>query len=159
MKVLACDGIHEDGLAMFRDAGWTVEISDPIKDPAKLSAALQGVDALLVRSATQVTADAIDGAKQLKVICKQGVGFDSIDIQAAAKHGIPVLRTPGVNSEAVADLLSFDSRGEWMPMPWLNTNVNCGHGSMAKGFPGKTPSNSRATIRRGHRIRFVAMRF
>ena len=40
MKVLACDGIHEDGLALFREAGWTVEISEPIKDPAKLAKAL-----------------------------------------------------------------------------------------------------------------------
>ncbi|HYG55922.1 MAG TPA: NAD(P)-dependent oxidoreductase, partial [Burkholderiales bacterium] len=39
-----------------------------------------------------------------KVICKQGVGYDTIDIAAAKKHGIPVCRTPGVNSEAVAEM-------------------------------------------------------
>ena len=44
MKMLACDGIHEDGLALFRDAGWIVEISDPIKDSAALSQALAGVN-------------------------------------------------------------------------------------------------------------------
>ena len=41
MKVLACDGIHEDGLAMFREAGWTVEISEPIKDPDNLDLSKQ----------------------------------------------------------------------------------------------------------------------
>ena len=50
MRVPACDGIHEDGLAMLREAGYEVAISDPIKDPA----ALANVDVLLVRSATQV---------------------------------------------------------------------------------------------------------
>ncbi|MBX3710570.1 MAG: phosphoglycerate dehydrogenase [Lysobacter sp.] len=103
MKVLACDGIHEDGLAMFRDAGWTVEISDPIKDPAKLSAALQDVDALLVRSATQVTADAIDGAKQLKVIGRAGAGVDTIDVDAATARGIAVMNAPDGNTLAAAE--------------------------------------------------------
>ena len=41
MKVLACDGIHEDGLALFREAGWTVDTSDPIKDPAQLARVLE----------------------------------------------------------------------------------------------------------------------
>ena len=103
MKVLACDGIHEDGLAMFRDAGWTVEISDPIKDPAKLSAALEGVDALLVRSATQVTADAIEGAKQLKVIGRAGAGVDTIDVDAATARGIAVMNAPDGNTLAAAE--------------------------------------------------------
>ncbi|MBL8261310.1 MAG: phosphoglycerate dehydrogenase [Xanthomonadaceae bacterium] len=103
MKVLACDGIHEDGLAMFRDAGWTVEISDPIKDPAKLAAALEGVDALLVRSATQVTADAIEGAKQLKVIGRAGAGVDTIDVDAATARGIAVMNAPDGNTLAAAE--------------------------------------------------------
>lgn len=103
MKVLACDGIHEDGLAMFRDAGWTIEISDPIKDPAKLSAALEGVDALLVRSATQVTAEAIEGAKQLKVIGRAGAGVDTIDVDAATARGIAVMNAPDGNTLAAAE--------------------------------------------------------
>ena len=58
MKVLACDGIHEDGLALFRDAGWDVLVSPPIKDADALKQALADADAVLVRSATQITADA-----------------------------------------------------------------------------------------------------
>jgi D-3-phosphoglycerate dehydrogenase / 2-oxoglutarate reductase len=60
-------------------------------------------DGVMVRM-TPIRAADLARAKKVKVICKQGVGFDSIDIQAAAKHGIPVLRTPGVNSEAVAEM-------------------------------------------------------
>ena len=74
MRVLACDGIHDDGLALFRAAGWDVEVSDPIKDPARLAADLADVDALLVRSATPVTAEALANAPRLKVIGRAGVG-------------------------------------------------------------------------------------
>lgn len=103
MKVLACDGIHEDGLAMFRDAGWAVEISDPIKDPAKLAAALDGVDAVLVRSSTLVSAAAIEGARQLKVIGRAGAGVDTIDVDAATARGIAVMNAPDGNTLAAAE--------------------------------------------------------
>ena len=103
MKVLACDGIHEDGLALFRDAGWSVEISDPIKDPAALARALDGVDALLVRSATAVTANAIADAKQLKVIGRAGAGVDTIDVDAATARGIAVMNAPDGNTLAAAE--------------------------------------------------------
>ena len=103
MKVLACDGIHDDGLALFRDAGWDVVVSDPIKDPAALATALTGVDALLVRSATQVTADAIAGAKQLRVIGRAGAGVDTIDVDAATARGIAVMNAPDGNTLAAAE--------------------------------------------------------
>ena len=103
MKVLACDGIHDDGLALFRDAGWDVVVSDPIKDPAALATALTGVDALLVRSATQVTAGAIAGAKQLRVIGRAGAGVDTIDVDAATARGIAVMNAPDGNTLAAAE--------------------------------------------------------
>lgn len=103
MKVLACDGIHDDGLALFRDAGWTVVESEPIKDPVQLARALDGVDALLVRSATPVTAEAIAGAKQLKVIGRAGAGVDTIDVDAATARGIAVMNAPDGNTLAAAE--------------------------------------------------------
>ena len=103
MKVLACDGIHEDGLAMFREAGWSVEISDPIKDTAKLAAALEDADAILVRSATRVPAEALEGAKRLKVIGRAGAGVDTIDVDAATARGIAVMNAPDGNTLAAAE--------------------------------------------------------
>ena len=92
MKVLACDGIHEDGLALLRDAGWEVVVSDPIKDPAELARALGDVDVLLVRSATRVPADVLDDAGRLRVIGRAGAGVDTIDVDAATRRGIAVPR-------------------------------------------------------------------
>src|SRR5688500_17909266 len=103
MRVLACDGIHEDGLAMFRAAGWHVDSSDPIKDPAKLAAKLADVDALLVRSATSVPADAIANAPRLKVIGRAGAGVDTIDVDAATAKGIAVMNAPDGNTLAAAE--------------------------------------------------------
>ena len=103
MRVLACDGIHEDGLALFRAAGWDVDVSDPIKDPAELAARLGEVDALLVRSATPVTAVALAGATKLKVIGRAGAGVDTIDVDAATARGIAVMNAPDGNTLAAAE--------------------------------------------------------
>jgi D-3-phosphoglycerate dehydrogenase len=103
MRALACDGIHEDGLAEMRDAGWTVEVSEPIKDPAELAKRLEGIDALLVRSATSVTAEAIANATQLKVIGRAGAGVDTIDVDAATARGSAVMNAPDGNTLAAAE--------------------------------------------------------
>lgn len=103
MRVLACDGIHEDGLALLREAGWDVEVHDPIKDQKQLSDKLQGVDALLVRSATSVSAEAIALATQLKVIGRAGAGVDTIDVEAATARGIAVMNAPDGNTLAAAE--------------------------------------------------------
>lgn len=103
MRVLACDGIHEDGLSLFRSAGWTVEVSDPIKEPEALAKALDGVDALIVRSATRVPAEALANAGKLRVIGRAGAGVDTIDVDAATARGIAVMNAPDGNTLAAAE--------------------------------------------------------
>lgn len=103
MRVLACDGIHADGLSQFIDAGFEVETSDPIKDPQQLAAKLKGVDVLIVRSATQVTAECLKDASQLKVIGRAGAGVDTIDVDAATERGIAVMNAPDGNTLAAAE--------------------------------------------------------
>ncbi|MFC3961458.1 phosphoglycerate dehydrogenase [Nocardia jiangsuensis] len=51
-----------------------------------------------------VTAEMLDHAPRLKVIARSGVGYESIDLAAAARHGIRVCNTPGVNHDAVAEM-------------------------------------------------------
>ena len=103
MRILALDGIHADGLTLFRDAGYSVETADPIKDAATLAAKLANVDAVLVRSATQVSADALANAAQLKVIGRAGAGVDTIDVEAATARGIAVMNAPDGNTLAAAE--------------------------------------------------------
>lgn len=103
MRILALDGIHADGLTLFRDAGFTVETGDPIKDPQVLADRLADVDAVLVRSATTVTAESLAKATHLKVIGRAGAGVDTIDVDAATARGIAVMNAPDGNTLAAAE--------------------------------------------------------
>lgn len=95
------DSVHK----MLTDAGHTVTYApaNGPRDDAERSSLFHGVDATILASEL-VTADMLDEAPQMKVIARSGVGFDSVDIQAAAERGIWVCNTPGVNHHAVAEL-------------------------------------------------------
>ena len=58
----------------------------------------------MIRSETRVAAADIAQAKKLKLVVKQGVGVDNIDLDAAKEHGTIVCNTPALNSESVAEL-------------------------------------------------------
>ena len=58
---------------------------------------------LVIRSATQVTAEVIEAATNLKVVGRAGIGLDNVDIGAASKHGIVVMNAPDGNSTTAAE--------------------------------------------------------
>jgi len=63
-----------------------------------------GVDAVLIRSATKMDAEAIAAAKGLKVIARAGVGLDNVDIPAATAAGVMVVNAPTSNIVSAAEL-------------------------------------------------------
>jgi D-3-phosphoglycerate dehydrogenase / 2-oxoglutarate reductase len=63
----------------------------------------EDAEGIMIRG-TVLTADDFARAKKLRVVSKQGVGVDNIDLDAARAHGVTVCTTPGVNSDAVAEL-------------------------------------------------------
>jgi len=73
-------------------------------DRADLLAAIGDVDALLVRSATKVDADALAAARRLKVIARAGVGLDNIDVKQATQSGVMVVNAPTSNIVSAAEL-------------------------------------------------------
>ena len=74
-------------------------------DRAQLLASLSaGVDAVLIRSATKMDAEAIGAAKGLKVIARAGVGLDNVDIPAATAAGVMVVNAPTSNIVSAAEL-------------------------------------------------------
>ncbi|MFL6110628.1 MAG: phosphoglycerate dehydrogenase, partial [Catenulispora sp.] len=73
-------------------------------DRAELLAALPEADALLVRSATQVDAEALGVAAKLKVVARAGVGLDNVDVGAATKAGVMVVNAPTSNITSAAEL-------------------------------------------------------
>jgi D-3-phosphoglycerate dehydrogenase len=98
MKIYILDPFHQAGVDYAARHFETVRWDDPrVKDWH------EEADAVMVRM-KPVTAADIARVKKVRIICKQGVGYDTVDVVAAKKHGIVVCRTPGVNSDAVAEL-------------------------------------------------------
>ena len=99
MKVVVADKISERGMELLQQAGWRV-----VQPRApELNAELADADALIVRSATQVTAPLLERAPRLRVVGRAGVGVDNIDLDAATLRGVLVMNTPGSNSVSVAE--------------------------------------------------------
>ncbi|GGF14596.1 phosphoglycerate dehydrogenase [Subtercola lobariae] len=73
-------------------------------DRPALLAALASADAILVRSATKVDAEAIAAAPNLKVIARAGVGLDNVDIKSATSAGVMVVNAPTSNIISAAEL-------------------------------------------------------
>ncbi|QMU72395.1 phosphoglycerate dehydrogenase [Streptacidiphilus sp. P02-A3a] len=71
---------------------------------AELLPAIADVDAILIRSATKVDAEAIAAARRLKVVARAGVGLDNVDVPAATKAGVMVVNAPTSNIVTAAEL-------------------------------------------------------
>jgi D-3-phosphoglycerate dehydrogenase len=104
LKIVVSDDLPASALDLLRaEPGWHVEARAG-RSPAELSEALADADALLVRSATKVTADLIAAAPRLRIIGRAGTGVDNIDVSAASGRGILVVNAPGANSISVAEI-------------------------------------------------------
>jgi D-3-phosphoglycerate dehydrogenase len=95
-------------------------------DRDELRAALADADAILVRSATQVDAEALTWAPKLKVIARAGVGLDNVDIKAATQAGVMVVNAPTSNIVSAAELTVSHILG-------LARHLPRAHGSLSAG--------------------------
>ncbi len=73
-------------------------------DRAELLPAIADVDAILIRSATKVDAEALGAAKRLRVVARAGVGLDNVDVKAATQAGVMVVNAPTSNIVSAAEL-------------------------------------------------------
>ena len=94
-RIAVTDGMADDAVSKLVDAGHEVDMQ-----PTHLD----GFDAVVIRSATIMTAEAIASAPSLKVIGRAGVGVDNIDLDAATNSGILVCNTPGSSTQSVVEL-------------------------------------------------------
>jgi D-3-phosphoglycerate dehydrogenase len=105
MKILANDGISNEGKVALEQAGFTV-ITDKV-DQTDLANYVneEGIEIVLVRSATTVRKEVIDACPNLKLIGRGGVGMDNIDVAYARENGRTVINTPASSSQSVAELV------------------------------------------------------
>ena len=101
MKVLVKEKIADSGVDLLRQ-NFEVDLGLEMSEQ-ELMESIGGYDAILVRSATQVTPELIERAERLKVIGRAGTGVDNVDIPAATRRGIVVANAPESNSVAAAE--------------------------------------------------------
>jgi D-3-phosphoglycerate dehydrogenase len=103
VNIVVADDLPASALDLLRKEGWTVDARSG-RSSDQLAADLSTADALVVRSATKVTAALIAAAPRLRVIARAGTGVDNVDVTAASARGIVVMNAPGANSVSVAEL-------------------------------------------------------
>ena len=103
MKIVVADDLPVSALDLLRAEGWSVDARSG-RAPDQLAADLADADALVVRSATKVTAALIEAGPRLRAVARAGTGVDNVDVPAASARGIVVMNAPGANSISVAEL-------------------------------------------------------
>jgi D-3-phosphoglycerate dehydrogenase len=88
-RVLVREPIADAGVQLLRER-FDVDV-DRTSD---LAASIGLYDAIIIRSATKITAELLERAERLKVIGRAGVGVDNVDVAAATRHGIIVANAP-----------------------------------------------------------------
>lgn len=103
MKYVMTEAVAPEGMALL-DQNETIYVAHDA-NPANYKEEMKDADALIVRAAPAkiVSREVMEAAASLKVIGRTGVGYDSVDVEAATALGIPVVITPGANNRAVAE--------------------------------------------------------
>lgn len=104
-KILANDGIDEQGKSLLEKAGFSVITEKVAQENLAKALNENKFEGLTVRSATKVRRDLIDACPNLRVIGRGGVGMDNIDVEYARSKGISVVNTPAASSLSVAELV------------------------------------------------------
>lgn len=105
IKILANDGISEAGKEALEKEGFEVLTTKVAQNQLIDYINKHAIEVLLVRSATQVRKDIIDGCPTLKLIGRGGVGMDNIDVEYAKSKNLQVINTPASSANSVAELV------------------------------------------------------
>lgn len=100
--IFIADSFSKQGIKMLKEFGFNVIYKPGLALNEKIEE-VRNADGLVVRSATKVTADMFTAAKKLRLVGRAGAGVDNIDLEAANRHGVTVMNTPGQNTLAAAE--------------------------------------------------------
>ena len=102
MRILVTEKLAESGLDLLREAGHDVDVQLGLS-PEELLEAIVGAHGVIIRSATQITAEVIEASDVLQVVGRAGVGLDNVDTEAATAAGVIVSNAPTSNSVSAAE--------------------------------------------------------
>src|SRR6188768_4211632 len=101
-RVLVSEQLADSGLDAMRAAGLDVDVRLGLS-PSELLDAVRGASALVIRSATQVTAEVLEAADELVVVGRAGIGLDNVDVEASTRRGVMVVNAPQSNVLSAAE--------------------------------------------------------
>jgi D-3-phosphoglycerate dehydrogenase len=101
-RILVTEKIADSGLDRLRSAGHDVDLQLDLA-PEGLLGAVEGASALIIRSATTVTADVLAAGRDLVVVGRAGIGLDNVDVDAATERGVMVVNAPQSNILTTAE--------------------------------------------------------
>ncbi len=101
-RILVTEEIADNGLQKLRDAGHDVDIQLGLS-PEELLTAVPGAHAIIIRSATTVTAEVLAAGTDLVVVGRAGIGLDNVDTEAATERGVMVVNAPQSNILSTAE--------------------------------------------------------
>jgi len=101
-RVLVAEKIAEGGLDQLRAAGHEVDVALGLS-PEELVERVAGAHALIIRSATTVTAAVLAAGRDLVVVGRAGIGLDNVDVEAATHQGVMVVNAPQSNILSAAE--------------------------------------------------------
>jgi len=144
-RIAVTDGMAEEAVLMLQDAGHEVSMVDGAPDRI-MEGSLNGFDAVVIRSATKMTDNAIAASNSLRLIGRAGVGVDNIDTDAATEHEILVCNTPGSSTQSVVELTIGHLLASIRFIPTADRNLRSGEW---------TKSSLRGSELSGKRIGFI----
>jgi D-3-phosphoglycerate dehydrogenase len=101
-RILVTEKIADRGLDRLRAVGHEVDVRLDTT-PETLPGVIAGASALIIRSATQVTAEVLGAADALAVVGRAGIGLDNVDVAAATSRGVMVVNAPQSNTLSAAE--------------------------------------------------------
>jgi D-3-phosphoglycerate dehydrogenase len=101
-RILVSEQLAPRGLEIMTAGGHEVDVQLDL-DPAGLLRVIPGAAALIVRSATQVTAEVLEAGADLVVVGRAGIGLDNVDVAAATRRGVMVVNAPESNVLSAAE--------------------------------------------------------
>ncbi len=101
-KILIAEEIAQNGVELLRNAGHEV-IVELNPTPERLLELMADVEGVVIRSATKVNKEVLEGSPKLKVVGRAGIGLDNVDVKVATQRGVMVVNAPQSNILSAAE--------------------------------------------------------
>jgi D-3-phosphoglycerate dehydrogenase len=124
VRVLVTEKLSEAGLELLR-RHFEVDVKEDLAR-GDLAGEIAPYDALVIRSATRVTAEVLEAAPRLKVVARAGIGIDNVDVDAATRRGVMVVNAPQSNTISAAEHTMALLLAQARNVPQANTELHAG---------------------------------